>query len=68
MITKDLEQITEETLTELRDNKVLESKTIDYKQELPSNLDSDKKEFLADITSFANAFGDLVLHMVGVVA
>lgn len=57
MITRDLEQITEETLIELRNNKVLEGKTIDYKQKLPSNLDRAKKEFLADVSSFANASG-----------
>jgi hypothetical protein len=57
VITRDLEQITEETLIELRNNKVLEGKTIDYKQKLPSNLDRAKKEFLADVSSFANASG-----------
>jgi len=58
VITKDLEQITEETLKELKDNKVLEGKTIEYKQE----LDKDRKEFLADVSSFANASGgDLII-------
>ena len=36
-------------------NAVTEVKTLEYKQELPGRLDTDKKEFLADITSFANA-------------
>jgi hypothetical protein len=62
VIARDLEQITEETLTKLRDNKVLEGKTIDYKQKLPSNSEKDKKEFLADVSSFANASGgDLII-------
>ena len=37
----------EEDLQALVDNSVLECKTIEYKQALPSNSDSDKKEFLA---------------------
>jgi hypothetical protein len=38
--------------------------TIDYKQELPGNSDSEKKDFLADVSSFANAAGgDLVYGM-----
>ncbi len=51
----------EEDLQALVDNSVLECKTIEYKQALPSNSDSDKKEFLADVSSFANASGgDLI--------
>ena len=61
MIAKNIDQITEEDLQALIDNSVLEGKTIEYKQSLPSNSDSDKKEFLADISSFANASGgDLI--------
>jgi hypothetical protein len=41
---------------------VSEGRTIEYKRELPGNSDSDKKEFLADVSSLANtAGGDLVL-------
>ena len=61
MIPIDLDQIREENLQALIDNKVVERKTIEYKQALPSNSDKDKKEFLADVSSFANASGgDLV--------
>jgi len=61
MITKNIDQITEEELQALIDNSVSESKTIEYKQLLPGNSDGDKKEFLADISSFANASGgDLI--------
>ena len=42
-------------------DKVAESRTLDYKEKLPGQSDGEKKEFLADITSFANASGgDLV--------
>lgn len=49
--------IDESTLRNLFINQVPEGKTIDYKQELPGNADSDKKDFLADLSSFANATG-----------
>jgi len=55
----------EEDLQVLVDNSVLESKTIEYKQSLPSNSESDKKEFLADVSSFANASGgDLIFGII----
>lgn len=61
MLNKKIEELKESDLQSLIDNKVLESKTIDYKKELPNNTDSAKKEFLADITSFANSSGgDLI--------
>lgn len=61
MIPKSINQITEQDLQTLIDNSVLEGKTIEYKQELPGSSDTDKKEFLADVSSFANASGgDLI--------
>lgn len=61
MIPKGLDQIKEEDLQALVDNKVIECKTIEYKQALPGNSDKEKKEFLADVSSFANASGgDLI--------
>jgi len=65
MIPTDIDQITEEDLQALIDNSVIEGKTIEYKQSLPSNSDSDKKEFLADVSSFANASGgDLIYGII----
>ena len=43
-------------------NKKSEIKTLEYKEKLPSSQDSDKKEFLADISSFANASGGDVVY------
>ena len=61
---EDIEKITEKDLQTLIDNKVLEQKTIEYKRALPTNSDKDKKEFLADVSSFANASGgDLIYGM-----
>lgn len=65
MIGKNIEQITEEDLQALIDNSVLEGKTIEYKRSLPSNSDSDKKDFLAEVSSFANASGgDLIFGII----
>lgn len=61
MITKNVNEITEDYLQELIDNSVSEKKTLEYKQSLPGNSDADRKEFLADISSFSNASGgDLI--------
>lgn len=58
---KPLEAVNENDLQALIDNQVREGKTIDYKESLPGNTDSDKKEFLADVSSFANAAGGHLL-------
>ena len=58
---KPLESIEKSGLQSLVENQVPEGKTIEYKQALPGNSDSDKREFLADVSSFANAAGgDLI--------
>ena len=66
MIPKNLDQdITENDLQILKENSILEGKTIEYKQSLPGNSDSERKEFLADVSSFANASGgDLIYGIV----
>jgi predicted HTH transcriptional regulator len=61
VLNKPLESIEESDLQALVDNQVSERKTIEYKAALPGNADGDKKEFLADVSSFANASaGDLI--------
>ncbi len=65
MINKEIDQITEEDLQALKDNSVPEGKTVEYKESLPGNSDSDKKESLADVSSFANASGgDLIFGII----
>jgi predicted HTH transcriptional regulator len=62
MILASLEQITEKTLKELVANAVREKHTLDYKIAVYGNNDEQHREFLADISSFANAIGgDLVI-------
>lgn len=64
MINLKLEEITQGDLQNLIDNKVVENRQIEYKLELSVNQASEKKEFLADVSSFANAAGgDLVIGM-----
>ena len=46
----------------LVDGKVPESKTLEYKAELPIFNDSGKKEFLAGVSSFANTSGGYILY------
>jgi len=57
-----LDKITEADLNNLISNGVPESPTIDYKRDTYGNSDSDKREFLADVSSFANTIGgDIVI-------
>ena len=61
MINKRTADITKEDIDALILNKVAESRTIDYKEELSLGTDQEKKEFLADIISLSNTLGgDLV--------
>src|SRR5262245_12321376 len=58
------EELAEPHLQALIDNEVRERRTIEYKQQLPSGKDEDVREFLADVSSFANAGGgDLIFGM-----
>lgn len=61
MIEIPFNLITKENIETLKENAVHESRTIEYKLELPGITDVNKKEFLADISSFANASGGDIL-------
>lgn len=60
-LEKSFEEINESDLLLLVDDKVSEKRTIEYKRELPSDTYESKKEFLADISSFANASGGHII-------
>ena len=61
MIPKPIDEITKADIDALLTAKVAERRTLDYKELLPGGVDDAKKEFLYDVTSFANASGgDLV--------
>ena len=61
MIPGAIETITGDVLSRLVSNGVPESRTLEYKRDLPGGANEDKKEFLADVTAFANTIGgDLI--------
>jgi hypothetical protein len=54
-------QIDAARLETLKTDSVREGRQLDYKETLPGNSDEEKREFLSDVTSFANAAGgDLI--------
>ncbi len=59
---KSLEEIGEKDLQLLIDNKISERKNLEYKSQLPGGTDAEKKEFLADVSSFANASGGTIVY------
>ncbi|MEX0887554.1 MAG: ATP-binding protein [Phycisphaeraceae bacterium] len=61
MIPRAFDDVGPDDLDALVRDQVAESRTIEYKAALFENNDSGKKEFLADVSSFANApGGDLI--------
>lgn len=61
MIARPLHDITEEDLQALVNRGQPEGRRLDFKAALPGGSDSDVREFLADITSFANSDGGDIL-------
>lgn len=64
MALKDraLSSIEREDLDELVEARVQEGRDPEFKRELPSNSVSEEKEYLADVSSFANAPGGVILY------
>jgi hypothetical protein len=61
MIPKPIDDVCHADILELVENKVPEGPRLEYKECLPSQGADDKREFLYDISSFANAGGgDLI--------
>lgn len=61
-LDKPLENLTEADLQSLIDAGIPELKVLDYKRTLPGSSDEDRREFLADVSSFANAAGGHLLY------
>jgi hypothetical protein len=59
--TKCVQDLTEADLTSLISRQIAEDKVIDYKRDAIGKTDSDKKEFLYDVSSFANASGGYII-------
>ncbi|MBW4598014.1 MAG: ATP-binding protein [Brasilonema angustatum HA4187-MV1] len=62
MINKQFDLIGKSDIESLISNGVPETRTLEYKEKLSGNSDEDKKEFLADISSFANASGGDIVY------
>lgn len=62
MIPPEFDAIIKADIDGLVANAVAERRTIEYKQQLPGNADEDKREFLADVSSFANAAGGDIIY------
>ena len=60
-MAKPLEFFTAADLQRLVDNRVQEGRAIEYKSALVVNTDEDKREFLSDVSSFANTSGGHLL-------
>lgn len=61
MIPKQFDDIEKSDIDALLENKVAEGRTLEYKRILQLRPDKEKKEFLADISAFANASGGDIL-------
>lgn len=62
---KPLDQIIRADIDQLVVDGTAEKRTIEYKQSLPGMGDGEKKEFLADISSIANAQGGDLVYGIG---
>ncbi len=62
IFNKDFNDINYEDIKNLIDKKISESKYLDFKSNLHLSKDSEKKEFLSDIISFANAEGGYIIY------
>ena len=57
MLTRRLEDLTLADIERLKENGITESNYLDFKSAPVGNSDRERKEFLADVTAFANAAG-----------
>lgn len=56
------DSLTEADIQDLVVNQVIESRTLEFKEALPSNSDEGKREFLADVSAFANTSGGDIVY------
>ncbi len=59
---KPVSQLEEQDLLEIVARQEIETKTLEFKREISINTDAEKKEFLYDVTSFANASGGIIFY------
>src|ERR1035437_285016 len=62
MLPINIDEIRSDHIASLITEKMTEHKILEYKEILPDGRDSAKKEFLADVCSFANASGGDIIY------
>ena len=62
MIPKDIDEISVQDITDLIRDGVPESLTLEYKEIINIQTEEEKKEFLADVSSFANVSGGDIIY------
>lgn len=62
MINKPFDQIDKVEILNLVSSELREGRTLAYKETLPGGSDTEKTEFMADVSSFANAAGGYILY------
>lgn len=58
----DIDEINEDEVNALLENEVIENAHLEYKKDIKFNNDNEKKELLADICSFSNIGGGIILY------
>ena len=66
MFDRQFSSVSMADVQRLIENSVAEGPQLEYKQELKVNQDKEKKEFLADVSAFANSSGGVILYGVAV--
>lgn len=61
-VNKPLGELEADDLNQLITDKESEGRTLDYKLTLPGKTEDEKKEFLTDVTSFANGSGGYLIY------
>ena len=62
MLPESADAISADDIVNLVANQTPERKTLEFKEKLPEGTDKAKKEFLADVCSFANAEGGYIVY------
>lgn len=62
ILTKGVDEISEQDLQELADQKFAEWKTVEYKEKLSVGSEPERKKFLSQVSSFANAAGGHLIY------
>lgn len=62
LMGKQLSDVTHEDIGKLVDSGIVESEVLEFKTELPGSGSDDRREFLRDVSAFANRAGGVILY------